>query len=254
MGKQTKTQISGRSAEALFFPIAAFLLSGGLSKSAAQRSFAAAMAKAQKHVRRRVDHIGHPTHYADVVASWTHDPRFIDRDGQPRRLAFEGKNGFVTLVKSVSPALDPRSVLAVLRRYGNVRATRGGHYVLARPFFFTSNRSSLAFEPLAYFLSDASATLTRILTRTNAAKSPELFWRKVESTGLSAKVARDFTSFVRERSLDFLEELDDWLEAHRSRSTRMNTMRRLNESRRVGLGLFSIYSDPEPNLSKGRRR
>lgn len=254
MGKQTKTRISAKRAEALFFPIAAFLLSGGVSKSAALRSLGTAMAKAQKHVCRRVEHIGHPTHYADVVASWTHDPRFIDQDGQPRRLPFEGKYGFASLVKSVSPALNARSMLTVLRRYGNVRATRDGHYVLARPFFFTSSRSSLAFEPLAYFLSDASATLARILTRTNGAKSPELFWRKVESTGLSAKAARDFTSFVRERSLDFLEELDDWLEAHRPKRTSANTTRRRDASRRVGLGLFSIYSDPEPNLSQGRRR
>jgi Family of unknown function (DUF6502) len=238
-----RTKIDRKRAEALLFPIAAFLLTGGLDKRAAQDSFASAIKNAQSMVGgRRIDHIGHPTHYADIVGRWAHDKRFVDDSGRPRRLALRGRHGFAELVREVNRSLNPRSVLSVLTRYGNVRKTRGARYVLARPFFFTSARRSMAFEPMAYFLADASSTLGRILKRTRRSRGAELFWRKVECTGLSEKAAKSFTAFARDRSLDFLEELDDWLEARRASETRR---RRTRLSRRIGLGLFSIQSDAE---------
>src|SRR6185437_11169025 len=111
---------------------------------------------------------------------------------------------------------------------------------LVRPFFFASSETKMAFEPVAFFLNDASATLTRILRRRRDARTPELFWRKVESASISDADADKFNTFARERSMLFLEELDDWLEAH-ARQVKS----RKPSSRRVGLGLFSIYSEPE---------
>jgi hypothetical protein len=123
---------------------------------------------------------------------------------------------------------------------------KDGRLQLTRPFFFTSSEKSMAFEPMAYFLSDASATLSRILKRRHRrhhSRTPELFWRKVESTCVSEAVAKKFTIFTTERCLLFLEELDDWLQAHSPGET--NGKRK---GRRVGLGLFSIYSDLEPPI------
>jgi hypothetical protein len=239
-----KTQIGCRRAEALLYPIAAFLLTGGLTKAAAEKCFGTAIAKAQKTAGRRIEHIGHPSRYADVVASWTHDTRFLDRTGHPRPLLM---SEFRLLVRSVAPNLNSQTALSVLKRYGNVRNV-SGRYALIRPFFFTSSRSSMAFEPMAYFLSDASATLGRILRRNRSSREPELFWRKVETTGLSKRAAVAFTEFVASRSLEFLEELDDWLETHRCARGRK---RRTHQSRRVGIGLFSIYSNPELNSHTG---
>jgi hypothetical protein len=205
-------------------------------------SFTSAIKKAQsKAGGRRIDHIGHPTHYADIVARWAHDKRYVDEKGCPRVLSFDGKYQFVSLARGVSPSLDARSVLNVLIRYGNVRV-KGVRYELVRPFFFTSTQKSMAFEPMAYFLADASSTLGRILKRTKRSRSPELFWRKVECTGLSEKAAKSFNVFSRERSLDFLEELDDWLEARRASEV---GRRRPRVFRRIGLGVFSIQSDIE---------
>ncbi|HVX91257.1 MAG TPA: DUF6502 family protein [Candidatus Paceibacterota bacterium] len=237
MNRSQRTKIGGRSAEALLYPIAAFLLAGGLTKTSAQRSFAAALSRAQETNGRRIEHIGHPASYADLISVWTHDARFLDHRGQPRPLL---ANEFRTLVRAAAPRLDWKIALSVLKRYGNVRSTKG-RYALIRPFFFTSSRSSMAFEPMAYFLSDASSTLGRILNRTKSTSAPELFWRKVETTGLSKRAVVAFTKFVADRSLEFLEELDDWLETHRSSDRKV----RGHRARRVGIGLFSIYSKPE---------
>ena len=235
-----RTRITARRAEALLFPIAAFLRAGGMSKQSAARRFSIAFDKTKKPIgARRIEHIGNPMLYADVVALWSHDPRFLDTAGRPRALALDGKNELSTLIRAISPRCDPKGVIGVLIRFGNVRRTKAGKYRLIRPLFFTSTTKTMAFEPMAYFLSDASATLGRILRRTHRTRGPELFWRKVECAGLSAPNALRFVAFVRERGQEFLEEVDDWLEA---RSDKGKTKRSSQKLRRVGLGLFSIDS------------
>jgi hypothetical protein len=74
-----------------------------------------------------------------------------------------------------------------------------------------------------------------------------LFWRKVEATGLSKAAAVEFTEFAATRSLEFLEELDDWLEARRNPTQK----HRGHHLRRVGVGLFPIYSNPEVTTQVG---
>ena len=187
-----------------------------------------------------MEHIGNPTRYADIVAMWVRAKRFLDKSGWPRALPFEGPAGFAALVKSVTREIDPITVLSILMRYGNVRRKRDGTYELARSFFYTSSPKTMAYEPVAYFLSDASSTLTKILKRSKRWRGPDLFWQKTENDRISDATARRFNVFAKERSLLFLNELDDWLEAH---SDVKKTSRR--RQRRIGLGIFSIYSDRE---------
>jgi Family of unknown function (DUF6502) len=242
-----KSGVTHQAAESLLYPIVAFLLAGGLSRAAAHKGFASAIAKAERVAARRIDHIGRPLHYADIVTRWAHDFRFVDKTGRPRPLLLNGENEFKGLVKSIDPSLDPRLVLSVLIRYGNVRKTTRQRYALVRQYFLTSRRSSMAYEPIAYFLSDASTTLGRILKRRRNSRGPAPLWRKVEAIGLSDTAAAEFTEFVRHRSIDFLEELDDWLEARRRRHIKKHGQRK---ARRVGVGLFSIYSNPEPCIGQ----
>jgi hypothetical protein len=103
----------------------------------------------------------------------------------------------------------------------------------------------MAYEPVAYFLRDASAALTRILKRSKNWRGPDLFWQKAERSWISDATAKRFTAYAKDRCLVFLDEMDDWLEAHSSPS-RSGPQR----NRRVGLGIFSIYSDREANNSQ----
>jgi hypothetical protein len=238
--QRQKTQISRQRAEALLFPIAALLKAGGLSKQSATRQLAAAFDRTDNLPgARRLEHIGRSVLYTDIVARWRHDPRFLDPMGRPRALSIKGKNQFSTLVREIDPTCDSRRAMTVLVRFGNVRRGSNGTYKLVRPLFFSSTGSAVAFEPIAYFLSDASSTLAHILRRTHRSRGPELFWRTVECTGLSAASAREFVAFANERGHEFLEEVDEWLEA---RARREGGPRQRQKSRRVGLGLFSIDS------------
>jgi hypothetical protein len=236
-----RTRIDRKRAESLLYPIAAFLHAGGLTKQESLAVLACAIDEILEGDKgRQMEHIGHPTPYADVVAAWMRRKPYLDSSGCPRILPLSGPNGFAALVQKVSPGTKARNVMSVLMRYGNIRRVKNGGYELVRPFFYTNSDEATAFEPIAYFLSDASATLSQILKRKTQARHPERFWRKVESIYLSEAIAKKFAAFARERSLLFLEELDDWLEAHR-RPTANSARKR----RRVGLGLFSIYSRPE---------
>jgi hypothetical protein len=222
-----------RRFKSLLYPIVAFLQEGGFSKADSLEILSSVFESLQrKKTNRRMQHIGHPTRYADIIAAWTRDRAYVDPLGKPRALSLTGAKGFASLVQRISPGTNVQTALSVLLRYRNIR-------------FYANSNSDAAFEPIAFFLSDASATLSEILKRQQRTLRPERFWRKVESVSVSEDIARGFAAFARERSFIFLEELDDWLEAHRGGVG--GTSRK---SRRIGLGLFSIYSDYEGGSHK----
>jgi uncharacterized protein DUF6502 len=239
--RKEKTTINARRAASILFPIAAFLRSGGMTPETAVKVFSNVFKEVSELSGcRKLEHIGHPTRYTDIVGMWMRNKRFIDKTGRPRMLRIEGRDGFNALVRSVTWQADPKTVLAVLMRYGNVRRTRQGTYELLRPFFYTSNSESMAFEPVVNFLSDVTSNLSKILKRSDSWNGPDLFWTKTENARISEATAKRFTTFARERGLVFLDELDDWLEANSDRKKASRKPRR-----RVGLGIFSIYSDRE---------
>lgn len=245
-GQRRRTTIDRRRAKSLLYPIAAFLREGGFTKRESLAILSSLFDDLQKGDKnRRMQHIGHPTPYADIIAAWTRNKEYIDSSGRPRALPLAGPKGFSALVQNVSPRESARTVLSVLMRYRNVRRLKDGRYGLVKPFFYANSDKTAAFEPIAYFLSDASATLSQILKRQRRTLQPERFWRKVESIYVSEAIARKFAAFARERSFLFLEELDDWLEAHRDGQTS-----RTRKRRRVGLGLFSIYCDDDSTSTR----
>lgn len=241
------TKFDEKSATSLLFPIATFFRSAGLSATAAERSFDRAMRRAARlRTPRTMENIGHSTVYADVVARWRRDARFLDSAGSPRDLPLAGRNGFAALVHSIGARASAKTMLAVLSRYGNVKKLSDGKYRLINPFFFITSPSAMAFEPMASFLCDVTSTFNQIVRRSASSREPKLFWRKVESVSVPNRAIDEFITFIGHRSLTFLEEIDDWLEAHAGDShSRV-------PRRRVGLGLFSIYSEPQASHTDGR--
>ncbi len=241
MTRQGERAIDLERARSLLLPIAAFLHASGITRESALEIFAGALTRASKaSVGRRMVRIGNPTRYAEVVSAWLRDKRYLDERGWPRPLPFKGRAGFASLAKGVTPKTDPLNVLSVLMRYGNVKRTKEGSYELVRPFFYSSGPKTMAYEPLAHFLSDASSTLSKILKRSKSWRGPDLFWQKAENPRVTEATAKRFMAFAKERGLIFLHELDDWLEANCSRDGAGDV-----QLRRIGLGIFSIYSDPD---------
>lgn len=236
--RRTTTVIDRSRAVSLLFPIAAFFNSGGMSRAQSLAALTAAIEEVRRaEGKRKLEHIGAGTCYLDVIAAWTRQRKFLDPRGQPRSLPFSGANGFAALVRSAAAGRNPEEVLRVLVRFRNVRRLSNGRVQLVSPLFRASAGPRMAFEPIACFLNDASSTLTHTLKNTRASEGPDLFWRTVESVQISKPNAKRFVEFARQRSLLFLFEMDDWLQAHAS--VKIHSSRK---KIRVGLGLFSIYS------------
>ena len=235
--KRRKTIITRDQATSLLYPIAAFFDRAGLSRSQSLAALTAALDDVRGPAGKRLEHIGIPTYYADVIGTWTRDRRFMDSRGRPRTLTLSGANGFAALAKSACVTQDPKALLSVLIRYKNVRRLNNGSYQLVSPFFRATSDSKVAFEPVAYFLSDVTSALTHMLKNSSSRPKAHHFWRTVESVRISPRNAKKFAALARERSLIFLEELDDWLLAHSDA-----TYRGVDKLQRVGLGLFSIHS------------
>lgn len=236
-----KTVIRSKQAVALLYPIAAFLNSGGMSRAQSVAALTAAIDKVYRpQGKRELEHIGTFRRYADMIATWTRKRRFLDSRGRPKSLPLTGANSFSVLARSAGAGRDPKKALSVLIRYRNVRKLRNGRIQMVSTFFRASAGSRMAFEPIVYFLNDATSTLTHTLESTEAQVRPDSFWRKVDSTRVSKGDMERFFDFAKERSLIFLEELDDWLRAH-ARPKYHSGKRQM----RVGLGLFSIYSRRE---------
>jgi hypothetical protein len=236
--RRTTTVIDRRRAAALLYPIAAFFNRGGMSRAQSLAALTTAIEDVRRaEGKRKLEHIGAGTCYLDVIAAWTRQRKFLDPRGRPRSLPISGANGFGVLFGSAASGRNPEEVLRVLIRFRNVRRLSTGHVQLVSPLFRASAGPRMAFEPIACFLNDASSTLTHTLKKTGASAGPDLFWRTVESVQISRPNAKRFVEFAKQRSLLFLFEMDDWLQAHadvKSHSSKKKI--------RVGLGLFSIYS------------
>ena len=235
--RRKKAIIRKDQAIALLYPIAAFFNREGMTRSQSLAALAAAIDQVRKPMGKRLEHIGTPSCYADLIAAWTRESRFLDSRGRPRPLKLSGTDGFAALARSACAGRDHKDLLRVLIRYKNVRRLSNGTFQLVSPFFRATAGSKVAFEPIACFLSDASSALTHLLKNPGARKKSRHFWRTVESARISPTNARKFLEFARERGLIFFEEMDDWLQAHSDVRIRGS-----GKQLRVGLGLFSIYS------------
>lgn len=235
--KSRKMTIGKDQAIFLLYPIAAFLDKVGMTRSQSLAALTAAIDDVSGPVGKRLERIGSPTCYADVIAAWSRERRFLDSRGRPRALTLSGTDGFAALARSACAGQDPKRLLRVLIRYKNVRRLKNGRFQLLSPFFRVSTGSKVAFEPGACFLNDVTMALTHMLRNSRTPPKAPHFWRRVESARISPRDAKKFMAFARDRSLIFLEDLDDWLLSHSDSKSRG-----VAKMVRVGLGLFSIYS------------
>jgi len=110
----------------------------------------------------------------------------------------------------------------------------GDRLKLLKSFLHVSSDSSIAFEPHFAFLANASSTVGALLGKRKSTRSGDSnFWRTVEELELPEEHLAAYLTFIRHRSLLFLQEVDEWLGAHSSAGK--SGSRRI----RAGLGLFT---------------
>lgn len=223
-------------AENLLSPVIGFMMASGMSQSDIAEIVESSIARFKEQAgSTSVGSMKLIDTYRDIISGWTTKGDYLDSQGLPRALPIGGKNGFKSLVHSVSATTNVQDVVTELQRYGNIRRQKDGKLKLLKDFLHVTSNKKLAYEPHFSFLSQACDTTGSLLKRKQLKKEIRNFWRTAEVVDLPRSDLPEFLTFARERSLTFLQELDEWLRAH-SRSKK-KSMRKT----RAGLGLFSFH-------------
>jgi Family of unknown function (DUF6502) len=198
----------------------------------------------------------------EVLQKWHTDPQYVGPYGIPLELEFEASSGrsFRSLVAMVDSTVSPGIVLEELLRVGSVTYSGEKHYrAVSRYFMMPEPMSPQQVEYFGNTLTRLAQTLEFNMNPRNSEKRLERF--VVADRGLPAEILPQFASYARDRTSEFLLDLDNWL-------TPYSKAEDSDSSPRVATGLnVFLYVDPpaehqplaelaqpseEPKLAKGR--
>jgi hypothetical protein len=189
-----------------------------------------------------------------VRSGWHEDPEFLDRKGKPAPLPLDGpKASFRALVKRYSGDVTPVALLAELERVKAVKKRRDGRVQVLARSYVAAGLDSASVTHFAELLRDLGASLERNM----AGESPRRFVQTATSLALPTEMLPLFRRMVAERGQQFLEMIDQWLQAE-ERSSRKGAPAKPGEppTVRTGVGLFH-FEDAQaaiPNPERPARR
>lgn len=158
----------------------------------------------------QVDHSGPP---ARVLHFWHSDPRFLQPDGSPRVLDFEGSHpSFSSLVRAVAGDVPPGAVRAELRKAGAIVDADSGQIAVTKRYYIPVNVDEKVITVLSSMMFPLAAGLDH---NSNPERKVDGFIQRVAfSERIDAKFVPVFRAWSRAEAVRFLESIDDWLAAH----------------------------------------
>jgi uncharacterized protein DUF6502 len=192
----------------------------------------------------------------EVLQKWHTDAQYVGPYGIPLELEFETSSGrsFRTLVALVDSQVSAGIVLEELLRVGSVTYSGEKHFRAVSRYFMTPMfMSPLQSEHFGNTLTRLAKTLEYNMDPQNPQKRIERF--VVADRGLPVEALPQFEKYARERTTEFLMDLDNWLTPHSS-SDETETSGRVG----TGLNVFLYVESPQdekplaslvaPDLSK----
>ncbi len=148
---------------------------------------------------------------ARVVTGWVRDIDFLDDNGNPRALPFDGELGFAELVRRHSGDMPARAVLDELLRVGAVHERDDG---LVQPLARGYVPAGGTLEKLAILGQDVADLIATIDHNLQYGDDEPRFQRKVMYHSIPAEVLPAFRALAANDAQRLLERLDRWLAAH----------------------------------------
>ncbi|MGH8253105.1 MAG: hypothetical protein ACRES2_03635 [Steroidobacteraceae bacterium] len=231
--------MTSQDVSALIGPIIGFLHESGFSKKTILAECRAAVQKSGSKVSKLpVTHVEFGKDAIDIVNRWLRDPQYLNRHGRPDELPFAGAKSLTSLVRDCRVEVSPNRALLNLLNFKMVTQVASKKYrLLARSMTFWHS-DYLPFEPNFRFLIDATRAA---LSRLQQPKS-KLFWQCADNPRIHPRLTKDFLSFVKQRGLSFMHEMNDWLDEHDISDG--SAAQRKAPRKRLGVSVFSIVSDP----------
>lgn len=174
---------------------------------------------------------------SQILTGWHVDEEFSDA-GQPKELPQTGPSGSLSsLLKRYAGDLPHSALRKEMLQQGLIEETAGGQLrVLKRDYIYTTLDPEIV-NQMSVSLHDHATTLDHNLN--DQRKSPTRFEGIADNARISSRSARTFMKLVETRSMDFLNEIDDWLSAHETDENKRSSGREV----RMGVGIYLIHDD-----------
>jgi hypothetical protein len=187
-----------------------------------------------------------------VIAGWNQDPEFTGPYGLPLPVPYEDDPeidapSFCELVKRYSGDMAPRAMLDELLRTGLVEMDDDGLIRNTGRTYIPSKLDPEAIERLGKVLARISDTLDL----NNQIDDPQLgrMERHVETDiGLTEEQYREFNIYLREKSQQLLETLDNWLGMQEGRIGKKTKVQPISPANRLitGVGVYHFLDEKLP--------
>jgi hypothetical protein len=171
-----------------------------------------------------------------VISGWSRDPRYVDAEGNPLPLLFDGEEGsFCDLVRRYSGDIPPRAVLDELFRVGLAERREDGRISLVVRGYIPQSGSA---EKLSILGVEASDLLNTIDHNIHDEGEPPYFQRKVCYYSFPSRYLPELRELTSRRSQELLEEMNRWMAEH-------DEADQGEEVRRTGLSIYYFEGPPE---------
>lgn len=179
-----------------------------------------------------------------VLAGWHTDREFINGDGNPLAIPFDGQGTtFVRLVKRYAGDVPAGAVRVELKRSNSIEETKDGLLRALHRHFVPHEALDRLATSIEVLLGGLAATIAHNVNPEHAESG--YIERFVYSDRLKETAVLGFRKVARERAQSLLEGLDDWLAAN---DVIVESEIEKTANHRVGLGVF-YYEGPKGDPS-----
>jgi hypothetical protein len=176
----------------------------------------------------------------EVLHKWHTDPQFVGPYGIPLELEINAPKGrsFRELVHFVNPSTSTQDALEELVRLNAVVSSGGTHFrVVSRALVPTEEMSPAQLEFFANALTRLADTVQFNLDSKNSSKRLEQ--SVISDHGLPKEIVPIFEKYVRERVMDLLVEIDNWLSPYSTKESPQ-----AEPAERIGVAVYQFVDRP----------
>ncbi len=148
-----------------------------------------------------------------VIGGWINDPDFLNTNGQPRDLPYEGAQSFASLVRKYSGDMPVVAMQEALVKSGNISLSDDNQVRLLSHAYVPADDP---LENIAILGVDTEQLIDTINHNITAASNNLRFQRKASNHQVSIAAIPAVKRFLARKGQAFLEEVDHYLSEHES--------------------------------------
>lgn len=151
-----------------------------------------------------------------VLSGWHQDADFLNNQGNPLTLSFDGDTpNFTQLVRRYGGDMPVVTILKEFKRCDVVVADDAGNLHAVKRYYVPSQSDPGALLRAGSVINDLGSTLYHNLYKADAEKNKPLhFERRATNIQMSPEKAQAFRALVEQEGQAFLEKIDAWLTQH----------------------------------------